>query len=182
MTALRKQHMSVDEFITWAVQQPDRWELVDGLPVAMSPERVIHGDVKYHVARALDGAIAKAGLQCRFVLDSAAVRVDARTLFQPDALVYRGEPVAPEALEVPNPVIVIEVLSPSNATTDLRDKLQGYFRVPSVHHYLVVDPDKHLVIHHARGEDAIATRIFTDGSIRLEPLGLELPFSELFPS
>jgi len=174
--------MSVDEFITWAVQQPDRWELVDGLPVAMSPERVIHGDVKYHVARALDGAIAKAGLQCRFVLDSAAVRVDARTLFQPDALVYRGEPVAPEALEVPNPGIVIEVLSPSNATTDLRDKLQGYFRVPSVQHYLVVDPDKHLVIHHARGEDAIATRIFTDGSIRLEPPGLELPFSELFPS
>jgi Uma2 family endonuclease len=148
----------------------------------MSPERVIHGDVKYRVARALDGAIAKARLQCRFVLDSAAVRLDARTLFQPDALVYCGEPVAPEALEVPNPVIVIEVLSPSNATRDLRDKLQGYFRVPSVQHYLIVDPDKHLVIHHARGEDAIATRILTDGSIRLEPPGLDLAFAELFPS
>jgi Uma2 family endonuclease len=174
--------MSVDEFMTWAVQQPERWELVDGLPVAMSPDRVIHGDVKYRVARALDGAIAKARLQCRFVLDSAAVRVDARTLFQPDALVYCGEPVAPEALEVPNPVVVIEVLSPSNATSDLRDKLQGYFRVPSVQHYLIVDPDKHLVIHHARGEDAIATRILTDGSIRLEPPGLDLAFAELFPS
>jgi Uma2 family endonuclease len=182
MTALHKQLMSVDEFMAWAAQQPDRWELVDGLPVAMSPERVVHGDVKYRVARALDGAIAKANVPCRFVLDSAAVRVDARTLFQPDALIYCGEPVSPDALEIPRPVVVIEVLSPGNATTDLRDKLQGYFRVPSVQHYLVVDPDKHLVIHHARGaSDAVATRIVTEGIIRLDPPGVELFVPELFP-
>jgi Uma2 family endonuclease len=182
MPALRKQLMSVDEFMAWAAQQPDRWELVDGLPVAMSPERVVHGDVKYRVARALDSAIARAKVPCRFVLDSAAVRVDVRTLFQPDALVYCGEQVSPDALEIPHPIIVVEVLSPGNAATDLRDKLQGYFRVPSVQHYLVVDPDKHLVIHHARGEDAVTTRIITDGSIRLNPPGLDLPIAELFPA
>src|SRR2546425_4929699 len=117
MPALRKQLMSVDEFIAWAAQQPDRWELVDGLPVAMSPERVVHGDVKYRVARALDAGIAKAGVPCRFVLDSAAIRIDARNLYQPDALVYCGEEVPGDALEVPNPVVVFEVLSPGNAMT-----------------------------------------------------------------
>jgi hypothetical protein len=35
--------------------------------------------------------------------------------------------------------------------TDLRDKLRGYFRVASIQHYLIVDPDKRIVIHHARG-------------------------------
>jgi hypothetical protein len=54
MTALRKQQMSVDEFVTWARQQTDRWELLDGLPVAMSPERVVHGDVKYRVALGIE--------------------------------------------------------------------------------------------------------------------------------
>jgi Uma2 family endonuclease len=182
MTALRKQHMSVDEFVTWARQQTDRWELLDGLPVAMSPERVVHGDVKYRVARALDAAIAKANVPCRFVLDSAAVRIDARSLYQPDALVYCGEPVSPDALEIPQPVVVLEVLSPANAATDLRDKLQGYFRVPSVQHYLIVDPDKRLVIHHARGEaDVVATRIISEGNISLDPPGIELQVRDLLP-
>src|SRR4030081_2678459 len=40
--------------------------------------------------------------------------------------------------------IVVEVLSPGNAIKDLRDKLQGYFLVASIQHYLVVDPDKGL--------------------------------------
>ena len=41
MTALRKQQMSVDKFVNWARQQPDRWELLDGLPVA-----TLRGSVK----------------------------------------------------------------------------------------------------------------------------------------
>ena len=87
-----------------------------------------------------------------------------------------------DALEIPNPVVVFEVLSPGNAATDLRDKLQGYFRVPSIQHYLIVDPDKHLVIHHARGEaDLVTTRIVSDGILRLDPPGIELAVGDLFP-
>jgi Uma2 family endonuclease len=181
MTALRKPDMSVDEFLAWAERQPDRWELLEGMPTAMSPERVVHGDVKYKVARALDVAIAKAKVPCRFVLDSAAVRIDQRSLYQPDALVYCGEPVSGDALEIPNPVVVFEVLSPGNAVTDLRDKLQGYFRVPSIQHYLIVDPDKRIVIHHARGSgDVVGTRIISEGTVRLDPPGIELTVGELF--
>lgn len=189
MTALAHQTMSVDEFLAWAGGRPERWELFDGAPAAMSPERVIHGDAKYRVARGLDAAIAKAGIQCRFVLDSAAVRIDARNCFQPDALVYCGDPVAPDALEIPEPVIVVEVLSPGNAMTDFRDKFLGYFRVPSIAHYLIVDPDKRLVIWHARSDGgtaagegvSIMTRIVADGALLLRPPGVELAVRELFP-
>jgi Uma2 family endonuclease len=79
--------------------------------------------------------------------------------------------------------MVFEVLSPGNAMTDLRDKLQGYFRVVSLQHYLIVDPDKALVIHHARGEaDAVATRIVSEGALRLEPPGITLAVRDLFPA
>jgi Uma2 family endonuclease len=183
MTALRKSRMSVEEFLTWAERRPERWELLDGVPIAMSPERVVHGDVKYRIARALDAAIAKVRVPCRFVLDSAAVRIDAQTLFQPDALVYCGEPVPGSAIEIPNPVLVFEVLSPGNAMTDLRDKLQGYFRVASIEHYVIADPDKRLVIHHARGQgDAVATRIVNDGALSLDPPGIEIDVRDLFPA
>jgi Uma2 family endonuclease len=181
MVALRKERMTVNEFLPWAKQQPERWELLDGVPLAMSPERVIHGDTKYRAARAFDAAIATARVQCRFVLDSAAVRIDARNNYQPDLLVYCGEPLAGDAVEVPNPVVVVEVLSPGNAITDLRDKLQGYFRVPSILHYLIIDPDKRLVIHHRRGrDDAVATRIVTAGDIALDPPGPSLAVADFF--
>ena len=183
MVALRKEQMTVNEFLPWARQQPERWELFDGVPMAMAPERVVHGDTKYRAARAFDSAIAKAKVPCRFVLDSAVVRVDARNSYQPDVLIYCGEAVPGDALEIPNPVIVVEVLSPSNAVTDLRDKLQGYFRVASIVHYLVIDPDKRLVIHHMRGhDDVVGTRIVTSGQIALEPPGLTIAVADLFGS
>jgi len=183
MTALRKPEMTVNEFLPWAKQQAERFELFDGVPLAMSPERVIHGETKYRAARTFDGAIAKARVPCRFVLDSAAVRIDAKNSYQPDVLVYCGDPLPGDALEVPAPVIVVEVLSPGNAITDLRDKLQGYFRVASVQHYLVIDPDKRLVIHHSRGQDeVVATRIVTAGDIALEPPGLRVAIADFFES
>jgi Uma2 family endonuclease len=181
MPALRKSTMSVEEFLPWAERQPERWELFDGVAVSMSPERVIHGDTKYRAARAFDEAIGKARVPCRFVLDSAAVRIDSRNSYQPDLLVYCGEPVSGDTIVIPEPLVVVEVLSPGNAMTDLRDKLQGYFRVPSIKHYLVIDPDKRIVIHHARGSgEDIATRIVSDGHIALDPPGLSIPVVDLF--
>jgi Uma2 family endonuclease len=117
---------------------------------------------------------------CRFVLDSAAVRIDAKNTYQPDVLVYCGEVVSGDAVEIPNPVGVVEVLSPGNAMTDLRDKLQGYFLVASVQHYLILDPDKRLVIHHARGQGDLVTRIVADGALTLNPPGLSLAVADFF--
>ena len=57
MTAVRKALMTHAEFLDWAAAQDGKWELFDGVPVAMSPERVFHGETKYRVTRALEAAI-----------------------------------------------------------------------------------------------------------------------------
>ena len=181
MAALPKSIMTFEQFLAFTEGRNGKWELIDGAPVAMSPERVAHGDMKYRVARALDEVITRAKKPCRFVLDSAAVKIDANNSYQPDAMVYCGEPVSRDALFIPNPVIVVEVLSPSNALRDLRDKLAGYFKVESVAHYLIVDPDRRVAIHHKRGQgDVIETRVLSEGVLRLDPPGLEIAVAELF--
>lgn len=173
--------MTAKEFLTWAERQSSRWELVDGVPVAMAPERAIHGLTVHRVANALDRAIGAAQIGCHFLPDCVLVKVDEQTTFQPDAMVYCGDRVSDDAVEVNTPVIVVEVLSPSTATKDLRDKLLGYFRVPSLHHYLIVDPDRRAVIHHRRGEgDLIETRILSDGTVQLAPPGLAIRVQDLF--
>ena len=77
---------------------------------------------------------------------------------------------------MPNPLILVEVLSPSTRHIDASAKLAGYFSLPSMARYLIVDPDKPLVIHHARreGETTIMTRILTSGPIPLDPPGIEV--------
>ena len=111
------------------------------------------------------------------------VRIDDTTAYEPDAQVYCGEKLQGTALEVPNPVIVNEVLSPSTQRVDVAQKLAGYFRLPSVAHYLIVDPTQPTVIHHARGTgDIIATRVVTEGGIVLDPPGIALSLAEIYPA
>jgi len=62
---------------------------------------------------------------------------------------------------VSNPVILVEVASPSTRDFDDTVKLTGYFSLPSVHHYLIVDPEGPPVIHHRRQADRSSHRSCT---------------------
>lgn len=182
MNALAKQKMTVDEFLAWAESQEGRWELRDGVPVAMSPERVAHVETKFAAASTIAAAIKNAGVPCRMLLDGVAVRLDSRSTYQPDIVVYCGQRLPPNAVEAPNPVVVVEVLSPSTRAVDLRLKVRRYFEILSIQHYLILDPDDRSIIHHARGEgDVLLTRIVSAGALRLDPPGFSIDAASLFP-
>jgi Uma2 family endonuclease len=175
--------MDVDAFLVWADGRNGRWELRDGQPVLMAPERAIHALTKYAAQESLKGAIQRAGLACRMFPDGMTVRVGARMAFEPDALVVCPAPPDLNSMEIPNPVVVVEVLSPSTAADDHGPKLDGYFSVPSVEHYLILDPDRRVMIWHKRGQaGAIETRILRDGAIRLDSPGLQAEVEGFFPA
>jgi Uma2 family endonuclease len=181
MIALPKEKMTVEEYLAWAEDRPGRFELYAGIIYAMAPERAGHAEVKYAVQTALLAAIRRAGLPCHMLPDGMTVRVEPNSAYEPDALVYCGQKLSEAAVEVSNPVVVVEVLSPSTRNVDASVKLAGYFRVASVQHYLIVDPETRLVIHHARGEgDVIATRIVSKDPLRLDPPGLDIAVAEMF--
>lgn len=174
--------MDVDAFLVWAEGRDGRWELRDGRPVMMAPERAIHALTKYAAQESLKAGIERAGLACRMFPDGMTVRIHSRTAFEPDALVVCPSPPL-NSIEIPNPVVVVEVLSPSTAGDDHGPKLDGYFALPSVEHYLILDPDRRVMIWHKRGQaGAIETRILRDGLIRLDPPGLEAEVDGFFPA
>jgi Uma2 family endonuclease len=182
MSIAAKKQMTVDDFLSRTEARDGRWELQDGELVAISPERLAHGDTKFEVVAALKSAIHRAGATCHAVPDGATVRVSAHTAFEPDALFYCGPRLPPDAIEVPKPMIVVEVLSPTTAARDHGVKLEGYFSLPSVMHYLILDADARKAIHHKRGlGDIIETRILSEGALRLDPPGLEVPVADMFP-
>ena len=173
--------MTVDEFLATADERERRWEIENGVAYAMAPERLDHARVKLEAVLALSEAIRRAGLPCEAVTVSVAVRITARTAYQPDALVYCGPRHAGEDREVAAPVILVEVLSPSTALRDMHRKLVDYFTRPSVMHYLILDPIDRTLVHHKRGEGGlIETRPMSEGTLRLDPPGLDLAVADLF--
>lgn len=178
----RQSEFTADEFIAWALEQPTgRFELSNGHVVAMAPERASHNQAKLNAAIALRGAIGARGIPCRVMTDGMAVRIDDLTVYEPDALVRCGSPLPGDAIEVVDPIVVVEVVSPSSRGVDRGVKLASYFSLPSVRHYVIVDVDRRVVIHHWRGEEGtIAAEILFDGSLALYPPGLEIDIRDVF--
>jgi Uma2 family endonuclease len=176
-----KPQMTVGEFLVWVEENPGRYELSNGGIHAMAPEPLGHAKTKFAIQMALRASIKRAGLNCHMIPDGATVRVAPRTAYEPDALVYCG-PERPDGdLEVPNPVIVVEVLSPGTRHVDNAAKLEGYFALPSVCHYLIVDTDKRVILHHAGDNgDLLRTRIVREGKIELDPPGIAIEFEACF--
>ena len=81
------------------------------------------------------------------------------------------------------PLIVVEVTSLSSERDDTGEKLVEYFSVPSICHYLIVNPVKNVVVHHARGQGGgdISTRIASSGVIDLTPPGMTVLVAALLP-
>jgi Uma2 family endonuclease len=153
MNAPTRLRMTADEFILWAMEQPEgkRYELVGGEVFPMSPERVGHNEVKTAVLVSLRSAFRERGLVGQVFGDGMAVRVDETTIYEPDALVRLGDRLPRDAVEIKDPVIVVEVLSPSTQSVDTGIKLTDYFRLPSMRHYLVVNASSGTVTHYTRG-------------------------------
>lgn len=148
----------------------------------MAPERAQHNVVKLDVALALRSAVKRAGLHCTVFTDGMTVVIDSEHAREPDAAVQCGVQFDPITTVLEAPLIVVEITSPPSERDDNEDKLVEYFSVSSIHHYLIVNPTKKVVIHHARDQAGkIATLIAGSGEINLTPPGMTVPVAELLP-
>ncbi len=181
MTALPKHELTVPEFLEWAEKQNEKFELIRGEIVAMAREAIQHARVKAATWAALSAAIKCSGLSCEAFVDGPGVAVANDSYYVPDVAVHCGERLSGTLSLIPDPIILVEVVSSSTERYDLTVKLIDYFALPSLQHYLVLDLKRRAVLHHKRGEGgAIPTVIVHEGAICLDPPGLTLALSDLF--
>jgi Uma2 family endonuclease len=184
MNVVLPTRMTVDEFLAWAVRQErGRYELFDGRVVMQQPQNWGHAELSVRIWSAFARAIEEAGVPYYAAPMGMTVRITEKSAFEPDALV--APLPKPERLdvEIPNPVLVVEVLSRSTSRRDKSDKLAGYFKVPSVQHYLIFDPAKGCVTWHRRasGGGLEPPQTLREGVLRLDPPGIELALADMFP-
>jgi Uma2 family endonuclease len=141
MTALRKpDDMTVEQFHAW---QPDRhpdrrWQLVDGAPACMAPASENHGRIQAEAAFLLTSHLRSSRPGCSVVIAPGVVpRIRARTNERvPDLGVTCT--AASGSQSMVDPVILVEILSPSNAAMT-RDNVWAYTTIPSVREILLLE-------------------------------------------
>ncbi len=174
--------MTRAEFRAWAERRRGRYERIDGVVIEMAAERIGHVRAKTAAQAALARAIREAGLECEALGDGVTVEIGEDGDFEPDAMVNGGPVLGNEETVAPNPVVVVEVQSPCTGWRDETEKLRGYFSVPTVAHYILVNPKRRELIHFRRGEGEFSGRILGEqgGKTRLDPPGLHLDAAEFF--
>ena len=112
------------------------------------------------------------------------IRVSETRYVYPDVSAVRGEEVYEDESELTllNPVLVVEVTSPSSVSNDRIDKLGLYLVVPSIEAYLIVDQDRIRADLYTRADDGWLLRVFSrpDDVIPLATLDCQLPLAQVY--
>lgn len=168
---------TVEAFDRWHAARSERWEFIAGVPVMMAPGSLSHTIIKGNVLRHLANKLA--GSPCRAFVDGAEVKSRQLSAI-PDVVVACG-PIDLASSTIAEPVVIVEVLSPSSERDDIGRKWQGYCLIPSLRHYLVVAQDSRFVTLHTRtGPASFDESIHQEGAIALEAIEVTLTLDEIY--
>jgi Uma2 family endonuclease len=140
MAEPRRAEMTIPEFLHWQEFQEDRYELVDGQP---QPHRMMSGASRRHDRITMNALVLLGthlrGHLCQPITADVAIRIPGRGLRRADAAVDCG-PLRDQDYIASEPVLVIEVLSPSTRQLDRFRKLEEYKIVASLRSILLLEP------------------------------------------
>jgi Uma2 family endonuclease len=132
--------MTLIEFLSWDPGDASGrgWQLIDGEPVAMAPGSETHGAIQSELIGLLRNHLIERRSPCRVIAEPGIVpRVRADRNYRiPDLGVTCAKPS--HDLMVSEPVLLVEVLSPSNEA-DTRANIWACTTIPSVRELLVVN-------------------------------------------
>ena len=139
------QLVSIEDYLEGELISDVKHEFIGGTVHAMSGGKIRHGKAGGNAYRSLGNSLD--GKPCNAFNSDHKIRITLPTdtrFYYPDAMVACG-PTDDEALFIDNPVVIIEVLSPSTYRHDIGEKRDAYLTIPSLKVYLVIDPSKLLV-------------------------------------
>ena len=129
--------MSLDEFLVWDAPGPWRWQLIDGEAAEMAPASELHGLLQAELAALLRNHLLDRASPCRVVIAPGVVpRARSDMNFRIPDLGVTCSPPSSSAI-VEDPVILAEVLSPSNEA-ETRSNLWAYTTIPTVQEILLL--------------------------------------------
>lgn len=175
--------MTVSDFLAWPGDGSGRiYELVEGELRAQDSASDAHGTIQGRVVYLLTGHLDKTHPHCRVVAaPGIQPHLRANWNYRIPEIAVTCTPNRPDVHKTPDPILVIEVLSPSNAS-DTWSNVALFSTLPSVTEILVIESERvgaHLLRRQADGSwPPDAEMIEAGGTLRLGSIDLVVPLAE----
>ena len=177
----QKHKMTLEDFLAWEAEQPERWEFFNGEAFMMAGGSDVHNVVTGNMYMAL-----RIGLQhtrCNVFMSDVRLRLaESDDLFYPDVFVTCTDADRARRQVKEDPILIAEVLSPSTEAHDRGLKFTAYRRLASLREYLLIHPDSREVQLFRRGADGLFTLHDLSGQaeVACESIGCRVSAAELF--
>jgi Uma2 family endonuclease len=183
MTTTIKHRYSLDEYRAIEEKTEGRSEYRDGEIVPMPGGSLNHSRIGRNILANLTFLLR----DTPFEVINNDLRLwipEHRRGVYPDVMVFEGEPQLNDHRldEVLNPILIVEVLSPSTADYDRENKFRMYRSLPSFREYLLVAQDEPFVEKYSKQNQGWLLNDFYDleRSIFLESVKIELAMTEIY--
>ena len=169
---------TVEEFLVWHDGTDRRHELIDGQIVAMAPPSEAHATIVINLGAELRSRLRP---PCRVLGEAGVLLTDRNdTYYQADLAVTCAPPDRGRH-HVPEPVLLVEVLSPSTEVHDRGRKVEDYSQLPSVNEILLVSSEERRVRYWRRdGARWIVEDLIGEAELRLEAVAEPIPLAVIY--
>ncbi|OGX90849.1 Uma2 family endonuclease [Hymenobacter coccineus] len=179
---LQTRRYTPEEYLALEEKSEVRHEYFDGKIFAMAGASAPHNLIKGNMIAALRPGARQRG--CRVFDENMRLAVQEKKYYTyPDIMVSCDPDDRRDPYLIRQPVLIVEVLSPSTSEYDRTEKFKQYQKLPSLRHYLLVSQNA-WVVEWFRRDDAgqwIYTLLSEPADVlEIPDLGLGLPLAELY--
>jgi len=169
---------TVEDFLAWEAQQPERYEFIDGMVFMMVGGSAAHTIIKGNVFNALVARLR--GKPCRALTEGLKV-VTPINAHYPDVAVI-CTPIEPLDEQIREPVAIVEILSRSTGDRDRGAKWVGYRELPTLQHYVLVAQDRRRVEVFTRTADGWSLHLVEPPlqTVPLPAIGVDLDLDDIY--
>lgn len=181
MRAANRERLTEAQYFAIAEESLDKMEYLDGEVFAMSGGTAHHAAITANFIAALGSRLRGSG--CRTYSSDLRIHIPETGLYTYPDLSVVCDPLqylGTRRDTIQNPVVIVEVLSPTTEAYDRGEKFGHYRRIPSLKHYVLVSADYAHVERFDRGDDGVWSLHDCVDTVALPSLAIALPMSELY--
>jgi len=177
MSNVAEQLMSLDEFLAWERNQPERYEYAGGVITMMTGGWLDHSTIASNLWTALRDQLR--GSTCRAFRGDSKIIAN-HSIRYPDLSVTCTQVRGTEDV-VLDPVVIIEVISPSTEREDRGRKKFDYFATPSIRQYALIEQDERRIDLYTRaGASWIDEIVEGDAVLKLSSISVEINLDVIY--
>lgn len=171
--------LSVGEYLRGENESEIKHEFIYGEVFAMAGTSDRHNRIAGNIFSRIDNHLGNS--RCEAFIESVKLKADEQTFYYPDVMVACDRNPA-SAYYREEPVLLVEILSPSTERTDRHEKLSVYKKIPTLQEYLIVSQNRIFIEVHRRTDGDWQTEIYDEiaAEIRLDSIDFTLTLEEIY--